>query len=106
MNNDRNFEEDEEMISTDFTLRHSTINKPSIDIIDLTQDKRTPKSLEYGQKVVMRSIRSLLAGSLHQVWEDYRFIARKDVWCTNVHLAASRMANRSKIKFQVPEGSL
>ena len=42
------------------------------------QDNRVAKSLEYGQKVIMRSIRPLLSGSLHKVWEDYRFIASPD----------------------------
>ena len=61
------------------------------------------RDIEYGQKVTMRSIRPFLTGSLYEVWEDNRFIASPDPWCTNVHLVASRMVHRSKIKFQVSE---
>ena len=52
-----------------------------------------------GHKILAhRSIRYLLTGSLHEVWEDYRFVTAPDTYCEDCKIAASKVNPLSKTK--------
>ena len=54
-------------------------------------------TVEKGHKILShRSIRSLLSGSINEVWADYRFIASPDEYCENFKIEAIKVQARSK----------
>ena len=61
-------------------------------------------TVEKGHKILShRSIRSLLAGSINEVWADYRFIASPDEYCENCKIAASKVQAASKKTMHLPQ---
>lgn len=61
-------------------------------------------TVEKGHKILShRSIRSLLTGSLHSVWEDYRFITSPDSYCEDCKISASKVRALSKKHMYIPE---
>lgn len=49
-------------------------------------------SVEKGHKILDHiSIRSLISGSLHNVWSDYRFVLAPDNYCESCKIAASKV---------------
>ena len=59
--------------------------------------------VEKGHKILAhRSIRSLLTGSLHNVWDDYRFVISSDSYCEGFKIATSRVKNLSHVPLNIP----
>eukprot|EP00957_Ditylum_brightwellii_P121192 9242830-Ditylum_brightwellii.AAC.1 len=49
-----------------------------------------------------RSIRSLMVGSLHQVWSDYKLAPKTDEFCEECKIATSRSAAKQHIGTPTP----
>ena len=61
-------------------------------------------TVEKGHKILAhRSIKSLLSGSLHGFWDDYRFITTPDTYCEDCKIAASKVHPHSKKAMYVPK---
>eukprot|EP00957_Ditylum_brightwellii_P206338 15347910-Ditylum_brightwellii.AAC.1 len=54
-------------------------------------------------KIGHNSIRSLMAGSLHQVWLDYKLAPKTDEFCEGCKIATSRSAVRQHIGTPTPD---
>ena len=77
--------------STDYTTKSTDITLPTMPV-------------EKGHKILAhRSIRSLISGSLHNVWADYRFVISPDDYCESCKIAASQVKNLSKKELYIPE---
>ena len=88
------------------TLEIPTIHKPTSTLINeasvsektdtsmkLSDKKPLPTiSVEKGHRILgHRSIRSLISGSLHQVWDDYQFISEPDSYCESCKISACKI---------------
>eukprot|EP00957_Ditylum_brightwellii_P076678 5828784-Ditylum_brightwellii.AAC.1 len=51
----------------------------------------------------LRSIRSLMAWSLHQAWSDYKLATKTDEFCEGGKIATNRSAARQHIGSQTPD---
>ena len=61
-------------------------------------------SVERGHQILAHlSIRSLLTGYLHNVWEDYRFTLSNDNYCESCRVAARKVTLLSKRQFYIPK---